>query len=568
MVVTKDKTLQEMRTKFSRNRQILTSNWEQAESEVRRLDEIYHDTVDRVVMSLASVPDLSVQHPGLAQLVTNLQMVRESQQVQENTDNDNKMEVNTNKNTNSMMTRSLVSEVVSNSNSGVTSNLTSHSQILTNSNTRNQEEVVHARKKLTEGKISGMMRASSRGGWNVTGWLKGGSPDPPLKNLAFANLDTTDSEDSDEASCKFAMLDDSSDTGSTESISDEGDSSMLKGNPTQPPDPLPTIYAKKTEEQITKKSLRTCDCDNNCHEFIEEISDDADKDLKSKHDGLSLIDRKNVYLSHLKSQKDILGKDVDGFFYSGHLFCISAFSKLAGLSRHILHKIVEAHRQGLERFVHANSLAPKNSPNKENAICWFRSFCQIYGQRAPDHILVVLPSFLNVTTIFEMYKEENLVARERIKYSTFCMMVKNDFGTKRKDRTLPRVRFSKYSSHSLCSVCSDLDAFQRSCRTQTNIDLCRALKMKHKERFSNQQRCITNLRMLSQSFPDQFFSIFIDGMDNQKSHIPRFQEKTKKLANFYKLPSKITGCIIYSSHYPLNRKIKMFINFDQYEQGN
>jgi len=135
MVVTKDKTLQEMRTKFSRNRQILTSNWEQAESEVRRLDEIYHDTVDRVVMSLASVPDLSVQHPGLAQLVTNLQMVRESQQVQENTDNDNKMVVNTNKNTNSMMTRSLVSEVLSNSNSGVTSSLMSQSQILTNSNT-------------------------------------------------------------------------------------------------------------------------------------------------------------------------------------------------------------------------------------------------------------------------------------------------------------------------------------------------------------------------------------------------------------------------------------------------
>jgi len=133
LVIARDKAMQEMRSKFSRNRQILTTNWEQAESEVRRLDEIYHDTVDRVVMTLASVPDLSQQYPGLKQLMANLQLVRETQQAQESTDNDNKVVANTNKNT--MMSRSLVSEVLSNSNtSGITS-MMSQSQILTNSNT-------------------------------------------------------------------------------------------------------------------------------------------------------------------------------------------------------------------------------------------------------------------------------------------------------------------------------------------------------------------------------------------------------------------------------------------------
>eukprot|EP00092_Neocalanus_flemingeri_P032623 GFUD01035484.1.p1 GENE.GFUD01035484.1~~GFUD01035484.1.p1 ORF type:complete len:1136 (+),score=438.78 GFUD01035484.1:195-3602(+) len=135
LVVARDKAMQEMRTKFSRNRQILTSNWEQAETEVRRLDEIYHDTVERVLMSLASVPDLSQQYPSLAQLVANLQLVRDSQQTQE--DNDNKVVSNSNKNTNTVMSRSLVSEVLNNTHSshtGVTS-LMSQSQILTNSNT-------------------------------------------------------------------------------------------------------------------------------------------------------------------------------------------------------------------------------------------------------------------------------------------------------------------------------------------------------------------------------------------------------------------------------------------------
>ena len=63
------------------------------------------------------------------------------------------------------------------------------------------------------------------------------------------------------------------------------------------------------------------------------------------------------------------------------------------------------------------------------------------------------------------------------------------------------------------------------------------------------------------------FSIYIDGMDNMKSHIPHFEVKTKKLSNFYKLPSKVTGVIVYNSNYPMNRKVRMYVNFDQFEQG-
>jgi len=126
LVAARDKSMQEMRSKFARNRQILTSNWEQAESEVRRLDEIYHDTIDRVVLTLANVPELPKQYPGIGQLLSSLQVAQESP--------DNKVVANGNKN--NMMSRSLVAEVLSNSNtSGISSNMMSQSQILTNSNT-------------------------------------------------------------------------------------------------------------------------------------------------------------------------------------------------------------------------------------------------------------------------------------------------------------------------------------------------------------------------------------------------------------------------------------------------
>ena len=74
----KERMVQEMMAKFSRNRQILTNNWEQAESEVRRLDEIYHNTVNRVVLCLAGLAEVTRQHPTLGQLLTNLQLEKVS----------------------------------------------------------------------------------------------------------------------------------------------------------------------------------------------------------------------------------------------------------------------------------------------------------------------------------------------------------------------------------------------------------------------------------------------------------------------------------------------------------
>ena len=95
-----------MMAKFSRNRQILTSNWEQAETEVRRLDEIYHTTVNTVVLALAGLPEVTKQHPSLAQLLTNLQLEKECNNGAEDGErNENNLNGHSNK---KVMSRSLV----------------------------------------------------------------------------------------------------------------------------------------------------------------------------------------------------------------------------------------------------------------------------------------------------------------------------------------------------------------------------------------------------------------------------------------------------------------------------
>ena len=52
-------------------------------------------------------------------------------------------------------------------------------------------------------------------------------------------------------------------------------------------------------------------------------------------------------------------------------------------------------------------------------------------------------------------------------------------------------------------------------------------------------------------------------MDNQKSYIPRLREKSKEMTGTERLPSKISGCNIYSGWYESKRKCLFFINHDQ-----
>ena len=56
-------------------------------------------------------------------------------------------------------------------------------------------------------------------------------------------------------------------------------------------------------------------------------------------------------------------------------------------------------------------------------------------------------------------------------------------------------------------------------------------------------------------------------MDNSKSYLPRFIEKTKNQGT-WKVPSKITGAVITNGKYVNHRKVKLYINHDHFAQGS
>ena len=66
---------------------------------------------------------------------------------------------------------------------------------------------------------------------------------------------------------------------------------------------------------------------------------------------------------------------------------------------------------------------------------------------------------------------------------------------------------------------------------------------------------------------DFLLVILEDFMDNQKSYLPRFLEKTKENQGAERLSSKISGCIVYSGHYEQKRKCVFYIHHDQVISG-
>lgn len=70
------------------------------------------------------------------------------------------------------------------------------------------------------------------------------------------------------------------------------------------------------------------------------------------------------------------------------------------------------------------------------------------------------------------------------------------------------------------------------------------------------------------TFPSDNLFIQIDGMDNSKSYLPRYLELSKDQVQKERLPTKISGCNIYSGWYEEKRKVLFYLNHDIFEQGS
>ena len=101
------------------------------------------------------------------------------------------------------------------------------------------------------------------------------------------------------------------------------------------------------------------------------------------------------------------------------------------------------------------------------------------------------------------------------------------------------MRFSKFSTHSVCDICLALNKYKNSSKNEKELNLALEAKRLHQQNFSQARRKMEDIKQSAIRFPKDHLVVQLDGMDNTKSYCPRTLVKGKKDVNKPTLPTKI-----------------------------
>ena len=305
-------------------------------------------------------------------------------------------------------------------------------------------------------------------------------------------------------------------------------------------------------------------CKESCSEGVDEMIK-VSHEIREEFVCESKLATRNKLLLHLIGQRKV-GLVSDKFNWKGNFYCVKAFSELSGISIYSIQKVLASHSEGIKLFVHGNSEYCKFSEKTLRFKVWMRSFLERNSQSAPDSQVQVLAHWVTKKALYEMYRRET--NEPHLALTTFCAYIKIHFGPNRQDKAEPQLRFSKYSSHSVCDQCCAFNAARSTCKNREDLSRINQLKTMHMNLVGGARQKMEEIKQSAIQFPDDCIVIQIDGMDNSKSYCPRMKEKSKKFAGLLRLPTKIQGCIIYSGHYVDKRKILFYLNHDHFPQSS
>ena len=221
-------------------------------------------------------------------------------------------------------------------------------------------------------------------------------------------------------------------------------------------------------------------CQASCQSTVDTWSSIQKMSLKSLFHAEQKIDVKKKLLSHLGSQEAI-GLSTNNYIINNHRFCTNFLSVVTGISLYILKSVMSDFSRGKKIYEHANAGIVKVRAANSVFIAWLKEFAECYGQDSPDENLTVLSYWLSKKVLYDMYLDETV--GPHLSQSSFYENFKAFFGPNRQDKCLPQIRISKYSSHSVCNICTALNTNRRQAKNEEEQKIAKDKINHHKEEF-------------------------------------------------------------------------------------
>ena len=222
--------------------------------------------------------------------------------------------------------------------------------------------------------------------------------------------------------------------------------------------------------ELTESGTCSKICGGQCRLVFRGFTEDEKTRMQTMFKSEKSIDTKKKLLAHLQSQLDC-GLSTDGYQFNNHTFCCNFLEYQLNISMFILKSVLKDFWMGYKFYDHGNAGVLKTKASTSMFIAWLKQFSECYGQYAPDSNITVLSYWLNKKVLYDMYLDETV--GPHLKQSTFYESFKTFFGPNRQDKSLPQVRISKYSSHSICNLCTALNTNKRQARSEGELKIAR-----------------------------------------------------------------------------------------------
>ena len=360
-------------------------------------------------------------------------------------------------------------------------------------------------------------------------------------------------------------------------LKDSGEQYTLPDSDDECVAPFESIKHKKSETadidfsdpaELTKPVDQQCSkyCDNKCGQLKTSVTFMCEmSSIRAKYVNLSRLDKRNLLVAQL-SHQDQFGLSVNAYYVKTEPLCVKFFSEVSGVSVRVLTSVIVDFAKGLDRYSHGLENTRKMSPEMLRFVSWAVSFAKIHGEHSPDdNGVIALPSFLTKSKLYQYYSDA--VGNKRLALSTFYQALGSKFGRQRDDVSLPCIIIPKDSDHCKCNECLAIKKFKRSAKTELQISVADKLLQIHLDVCARERMHVWSLFQRAVDFKHEHLGIQFDDMDQTKTNIPKFAERSKSLQNFNQLKTHCTGVIVHSGLYPENRSVQFYLNNDQFEQG-
>ncbi|XP_078694222.1 uncharacterized protein LOC144923518 [Branchiostoma floridae x Branchiostoma belcheri] len=289
-------------------------------------------------------------------------------------------------------------------------------------------------------------------------------------------------------------------------------------------------------EEIREAWTTKCDCTKDCcgrlgfekikkarHSFWRPYS--RERQSEFIRDAFEKADRrKEVEVAHYQ------------WSYGGFAVCCKAWCAIYGIKRARFYEIKQVYESG-------RSTAPdgrKGMEYKSKAYLmareWLHNHQQKFGDKMPNTQNTHLPQCATKKTIFEAYTDENWNEEKLLKESRFKVMWKKEF---------PNLRIPRKNRFTKCTECDTLKKLLKSAKSKADIEEVKERRTAHFNlQNAARQKYYSHIKKARRE-PQNYLSIIIDSMDQNKVAIPHFATQTKLQATLTPLKLHLTGALVH-----------------------